>query len=83
MDEALEEFESKSDADFEALDIVMEKLKKDNQRQYLAVVQGLFSGLAVKGTAQVLDMSESSVDRDWRLARAKLYAQLRQCANDS
>jgi DNA-directed RNA polymerase specialized sigma24 family protein len=36
-----------------------------------------FGGLSVEETAQVLDVSEQTVMRDWRIARAWLARELR------
>lgn len=77
MDNALDDFESRNDADFEALNNALEKLKVENDRLYQVVMQRYFAGLTIKKTAEVLGVSESSVERDWRLARAKLYAELK------
>ncbi len=56
---------------------LIEKLKAESERLYEVVMQRYFSGLTIKETAHVLEVSESSVDRDWRLARAKLFAELK------
>ncbi|MCA9190995.1 MAG: hypothetical protein KDB03_04520 [Planctomycetales bacterium] len=37
-----------------------------------------FVGLTIGETAKTLGVSESSIERDWRLARAKLYADLKE-----
>jgi DNA-directed RNA polymerase specialized sigma24 family protein len=35
-----------------------------------------FAGLTIEETAKVLNISEPTVERDWRFARALLHAQL-------
>jgi DNA-directed RNA polymerase specialized sigma24 family protein len=35
-----------------------------------------FAGLTIEETAKVLNVSEPTVERDWRFARALLYEQL-------
>ena len=78
IEEALEGFESKNGADFAALNYAIEKLKTENERLYQVVIQRYFAGLTIKETAHVLGVSGSSVDRDWRLARAKLFSELKE-----
>ena len=79
LDGALVEFESQNKVDFSELNEALERLKIENARLYEVVVQRFFVGLTIAQTAEMLGVSESSVQRDWRLARAKLFADL----NDS
>ena len=51
IEDALEGFESKNGADFEALNNAIDKLKEQNERLYQVVIQRYFSGLTVKQTA--------------------------------
>ncbi len=83
LDGALEEFESKNDSSFEQLDDALQRLKSQNRRQYQVVMHRFFAGLTIEQTANLMGVSESSVERDWRLARAKLYADLKKPEVDS
>jgi DNA-directed RNA polymerase specialized sigma24 family protein len=47
-------------------------------RQALMVESRFFGGLDVAETAQLLDVSEATVLRDWRAAKAWLSRELRQ-----
>jgi RNA polymerase sigma-70 factor (ECF subfamily) len=63
-------------AELIALDDAMEALDRVNPRGCKVVELRYFGGLDNRGTAEVLDISESTVERDWRLARAWLYREL-------
>lgn len=65
------------DTDVVALDEALETLAKTDPRKAKVVELRFFSGLSVKETAAVLEISEESVLRDWRLARAWLARELR------
>jgi len=76
FDEALEAHVS-TDEELLALDNALDELAKLNPRQ-AQMVEGLFfGGLDVAETAQMLEISEATVLRDWRAARAFLAVQLR------
>ena len=62
--------------DVVALDEALELLSKFDPRKAKVVELRFFSGLSVKETATVLEISEESVLRDWRLARAWLAREL-------
>jgi RNA polymerase sigma-70 factor (ECF subfamily) len=64
-------------AELIALDDAMGALARVNPRGCKVVELRYFGGLDNKGTAEVLDVSETTVERDWRLARAWLYRELR------
>jgi RNA polymerase sigma factor (TIGR02999 family) len=59
------------------LDAALERLAAMNQRQALLVEYRFFGGLDVAEVASLLQVSESTVLRDWRSARAWLATQLR------
>ena len=77
LDIVLEQFESSNGCRFEDLESSLEALEKDSPRQREVVELRFFSGLSVPEVAEVLEISVGTVERDWRLARAKLYQQLR------
>jgi len=64
------------DTDVVALDEALETLAKVDLRKAKVVELRFFGGLSVKETAAALDISEDSVLRDWRLARAWLAREL-------
>jgi RNA polymerase sigma factor (sigma-70 family) len=63
--------------DLLALDAALEELARLHPRQAELVELRFFSGLEVAETAEVLGVSEATVLRDWRAARAWLARQLR------
>jgi RNA polymerase sigma-70 factor, ECF subfamily len=61
-----------SDVEFLALDAALEKLEALDARQAHVVECRFFGGLSVPETAELLEISESAVERDWRSAKAWL-----------
>ena len=61
-----------------ALDTALEALAQLEPRQALIVESRFFGGLDVRETCEVLGVSEATVLRDWRAARAFLAHELRQ-----
>jgi RNA polymerase sigma-70 factor (ECF subfamily) len=64
------------DTDVVALDEALNALTKVDPRKAKVVEMRFFGGLSVTETALVLEISEESVMRDWRLARAWLAREL-------
>jgi RNA polymerase sigma factor (TIGR02999 family) len=62
------------------LDAALEALARIEPRQALMVESRFFGGLDVAETAQLLGVSEATVLRDWRAARAWLARELRRRA---
>lgn len=60
------------------LDNALQRLENLNERQSQVVVYRFYGGLTHREIAEVLDVSESTVRRDWRLARAWLSRELKQ-----
>jgi RNA polymerase sigma factor (TIGR02999 family) len=60
-----------------ALDAALDALERLNPRQAEMVVCRFFGGLDVAETAAALDVSEATVQRDWRAVRAWLAKELR------
>jgi RNA polymerase sigma factor (TIGR02999 family) len=60
-----------------ALDDALDALARINPRQALMVETRFFGALDVAETAQLLDVSEATILRDWRAARAWLARELR------
>ena len=59
-----------------ALDEALERLSQLDERKARVVELRYLVGLDIAETAQVLGVSEPTVERDWRFARAFLYDQL-------
>ena len=60
-----------------ALDAALEALERLNPRQAEMVVCRFFGGLDIAETAAALDVSEATVQRDWRAVKAWLAKELR------
>lgn len=70
--------ESAGVADVLAIDEALERLALHDADQVRIVELRFFAGLTVEETAGVLGRSPSTVKREWRLARAWLYRELRE-----
>jgi DNA-directed RNA polymerase specialized sigma subunit len=68
------------DAELLGLDIALEKLAEMNARQAKVVECRFFGGLNVTKAASSLGVSESVVERDWRVAKAWLARAMRLAA---
>jgi len=64
------------DDDMLALDLALERLAQLDARKARVVELRYLVGLDVAETAQVLGVSEPTVERDWRFARTFLFDQL-------
>ncbi len=60
-----------------ALDEALDELKKIDPRKAQVIELRFFGGLSVAETAAVVKVSEDTILRDWRLARAWLLNELR------
>ncbi len=69
--------------DLVALDDALKRLAKFDPRQGAIVELRFFGGLTIEQTAQVLDISATSVKREWQSARAWLFGDLRQGRSES
>lgn len=63
-------------ADLVALDQVLERLSEIDPRQARIVELRYFAGLSMEDTAETLEISKSTVVREWRMARAWLKRHL-------
>jgi len=75
LDDVLAYFEEQH-IDVLALQEAIEHLMGLDQRTGLVVVLKFFGGLTTTETAEVLDVSPGTVERDWRIARAWLRGHL-------
>jgi len=67
----------KSDKQLIALNDALDELAKRDLRKARVVELRHFGGLSVEDTAAVLKVSEDTITRDWRLARAWLLLQIK------
>lgn len=63
--------------DLAGLDDALELLAKTDGRKSRVVELRYFAGLSIQDTAEVLGVSHATVERDWRLARAWLFNELK------
>ena len=76
LDESMEPTAT-SDQELLALDGALEELGRIEPRQAAMVESRFFGGLDIAETAELLEVSEATVLRDWRSARAWLAHELR------
>jgi len=69
--------------DLVALDEALRRLAEFDPRQGAIVELRFFGGLTIEQTAQVLDISPTTIKREWQSARAWLFGELRQSQSDS
>jgi len=78
LDIVLDQFESTHELSFLDLEISLERLQRESPREHEALTLRFFGGLTIAETARLTGSSESTVEADWRLARAKLMTWLKQ-----
>jgi len=66
----------KESKDLLAIDDALKALEAVDARKARVVEMRYFGGLSAAETAQALNVSEDTVLRDWRLAKAWLYKEL-------
>ena len=76
LDSALEVAVSETSFDLLALDQALNRLAEKEEQLARVVELRFFSGLDVPETAEVLGVSESTIKRDWAMARAWLHREL-------
>ena len=69
-------FAEDSDFDVVSLDDALKRLAKLDEIQAQIVELRFFGGLTIEETAEVLEISDSTVKREWRMAKAWLKTQL-------
>lgn len=77
LDEADDPIFENPEPEILALDTALDKLARLDQRQSKIVELRFFAGLSEEETGQVLGISARTVKRDWRVAKAWLYSELR------
>jgi RNA polymerase sigma factor (TIGR02999 family) len=76
LDCALDVAVSDTSFDLLALDQALDRLAEKEEQLARVVELRFFSGLDVPETAEVLGVSESTIKRDWAMARAWLHREL-------
>jgi len=66
------------EVDLLALNEALEALEKLDPRQCRVVELRFFGGLSVKEVAEVLGVSDRTIELDWRMARSWLYTRLKE-----
>jgi RNA polymerase sigma factor (TIGR02999 family) len=81
FDESVEQAAQTVD-DLLALDLALDDLARVNPRQAAMVESRYFAGLEVPEIATLLGVSEATIQRDWRAARAWLASQIARTRRD-
>jgi len=68
--------DDRASEDVLALEAALQKLEREDPRLARLVELRFFGGLTAQETAEVLDLSEETVLRDWRLAKSWLLREL-------
>jgi len=76
-------FGAQPDADLLALHNVLNELEKIDPVQGRIVELRFFGGLTIKETAEVMQISHATVEREWRTAKAFLKRELTKVKNSS
>ncbi len=76
LDDAIN-FTKGRESDLVSLDEALKSLAKLDQRKSRVVELRFFGGLSVEETAELLEVSPQTVMRDWKLAKAWLYQEIK------
>ena len=76
LDDAMN-FTKGREADLVSLDEALKSLAMIDQRKSRVVELRFFGGLSVEETAELLEVSPQTVMRDWKLAKAWLYQEIK------
>ncbi len=76
LDEAAAGDAPQQDLDIVALDEALKKLAAVDERKHRVVELRFFAGLSVDEVAEVLNVSKTTIESDWRAARAWLNLEL-------
>jgi RNA polymerase sigma factor (TIGR02999 family) len=63
------------------LDQALRELERLDERQARIIELRYFGGYTIPETAEILGVSPATVKRDWAMAKAWLYQQLRECVS--
>lgn len=76
LDYVVEAVEAEAKVDLVDLNEALDKLAELSERQNSIVTLRFFGGMSIPEIAEHLQVSESTVEKDWRMARAWLHGQL-------
>jgi RNA polymerase sigma-70 factor, ECF subfamily len=76
LDEAVGLYET-PDVDLIALDDALSSLAKIDSLQSRLVELRFFGGLSIEEAAEILDISTATANREWAMAKARLYRELK------
>ena len=76
LDEAFAIVSREKSVDLVALDEALNKLAKFDERQAKVVELRYFSGLSIDEAAEVLNVSNVTIRRDWNMAKAWLHQEI-------
>jgi len=76
LDEIIDRIEDKLGVEFVDLHEELIRLKAESPRQHMVIFYRFFGGCTIAETAELLGVSNQSVQRDWRFARARLARRL-------
>lgn len=83
LDEVLDTLKCEQKVDVLALDESLEQLQRCGERQYQVVMLRFFGGMTYDEVAEHLQVSVSTAEKDWQMARAWLRRQLRSPHDDA
>lgn len=75
--EDIGEIAIKANQDLIELDLALQELEKFDPQQSKIIELRYFGGLTIEETAEVLKISESTVKREWTMARAWLFERMK------
>ncbi|MEM7473673.1 MAG: sigma-70 family RNA polymerase sigma factor [Planctomycetota bacterium] len=73
LDMVIDNFEGGNEMSFLELDEALDKLGEQAPRQREIVELKFFSGLTIQQISEVLELSHTTIENEWKLARAKLF----------
>jgi len=76
LDDAVSFSTGEDDLDLVSLDASLKRLAEFDETQARIVELRFFAGLTVEEVAEVLEISESTIKREWKMAKAWLKTQL-------
>ena len=79
LDDAVS-FSNEHDVDLIALDEALQLLARQDATQSRIIELRFFGGLTIEETAEVLKISPATIKREWAIARAWLYRQMKSTA---
>lgn len=77
LDEAVSFSNQNEDVDLIDLDEALKKLERQDEMQSRIIEMRFFGGLTVEETAEVLKISPATVKREWAMAKAWLFRQIK------